>query len=449
MDPKAIEFPESSESTERELKKEWHRTHPFRNSAFVKLWLGQLLGLPALHIVFFAMIIQVFHLTGSNGLVGTLIAVISIPPILFSSIGGVLADHINRKILMVGSNAARLVFAILLFFFHDSVLAIMFLSFGIASLTFFFQPAENSSIPGIVGKKNLLLGNSIYMFTFYVATFLGYTIAGPAIEWIGVKTLLMVVIGMFGSATILDVLLPKLSETKWKHAKLDLGETARRTWHGMREGIVAMKGHHALQLTMLQLIYIFNVERAIVALVPDLTLNYFKISIGQISLFLIGPLGLGAALAVVAVHAINRRFTKRQIINAGMLGNALFFFLLPIAAFSSTIFNGGGQTPLKILSMIVLALMAGFADILIMVTAQTLLHEQVDDATRGRIVGNLLALMNGLGVPVILLIGWLTNFVSAPHVILGTGILTFGIWWVCASFSKKELVRAETKRRNK
>lgn len=429
MDDNIKHFPKHSVSEDK-LKEEWHAAHIFKNGAFVKLWIGQLLGLPALHILFFAMILQVYEITGSNGLVGTLIAVISIPPILFSSLGGVLADHINRKTLMVASNAARLGAAILLFVFIDSVTAIMLLSFLVASMTYFFQPAENSSIPGIVGKRFLVLGNSIYMFTFYIAMFLGYTIAGPAFEWIGVSNLMIVVIGLFAGATIVDMMLPKLSETKWvrEAGTMEVKKTLHKTWVGMKEGVVAMRGNRALQLTILQLLLIFNIERAIIALVPDLTLNYFDISVSELSLYLIGPLGVGAAIATVVVNKITKRFSKRSIVNTGMLINSIFLLLLPFVAFSSFIVGEGAATPFKITVLIVLSLVSGFADILIMTTAQTLLHEQAEDDTRGRVVGNLFALMNAFGVPVILLVGWLTNFINAPSVIFALGIITVAVW---------------------
>lgn len=447
MGDEPIYLPQNTIPGEHEVEREWKTAHIFRNSAFVKLWIGQLLGLPALHGLLFAMIIQVYALSGSNGLVGTLMAVISIPPILFSSLGGVLADHINRKTLMVVSNAARLVAAIFLLLWIDSVTAILFFSFAVASMTYFFQPAENSSIPSIVGKKHLMLGNSIYMFTFYIAMFVGYTIAGPALEWIGVEQFMIVVIALFACATITDLTLPKLSETRWKRVQgrgLELKATLKQTWHGMKEGVNAMRGHRALQLTVLQLLLIFNIERGIIALVPDLTLNYFDMSVAELSLYLIGPLGVGAALATVVANKITKTFAKRRIVNMGMLLNSIFLLVLPFVAFSSAIVGEGAEKPFKITVLILLSLVAGFADILIMITAQTLLHEQAADDMRGRVVGNLFALMNAFGVPVILLVGWLTHYISAPSVIFALGIVTVIVWQYCARASRRDFEQPAT-----
>ena len=67
-----------------------------QNRGFTRLWISQGLGQVATNILHFALVLRTFSVTGSSFFVGVLIAVISLPPILFSTVGGVIADRYDR-----------------------------------------------------------------------------------------------------------------------------------------------------------------------------------------------------------------------------------------------------------------------------------------------------------------------------------------------------------------
>ncbi|MBU1075023.1 MFS transporter, partial [Patescibacteria group bacterium] len=139
------------------------------NRNFVKLWLAQSFSQPAGHMLNFVLVLKIFEITESNFIVSLLVALITIPPILFSSMAGVLADSLNRKFIMIISNLLRGVVVLGLIFFGDSYHAILVFAFLVAFIEVFFGPAMNASIPTLTKKENLFSANTLFLFTLYAS----------------------------------------------------------------------------------------------------------------------------------------------------------------------------------------------------------------------------------------------------------------------------------------
>jgi len=402
----------------------------FANRNFLKLWLSQVLSQPAGNMLGFILAIRVYETTGSNFLVSALIALVSIPPILFSSTAGVLADSINRKTILVFSNLLRGILVIGLIFFGDSYLAILVLAFLMSAVTVFFTPSETASIPTLTKKENLFTANTLFLFTLYASFLVGYSLAGPLLFWLGDNIYFLLILAFF-LAAFMDILLPPLDHhlREREEIKKNIKQSFRIVWKKLKEGIFYIKNNSLVLLTVLQIAFVFSIERAVIALVPDFAINLLHFDLSQIGYFLIMPVGLGALMGAVVANRLKVKFSKRKIITAGILIDAFTLALLPLyeiiekhaVDFS---FSAGFFWSLTCYVMI-LAFLSGMADVAIIISAQTMLQEETHQEKRGRVFGNVTMLMNLVGLPLVLLVGFLASIYPVAKIILSLGIVTF------------------------
>ncbi len=409
--------------TEPPTSEDIQRTRLYRNSRFLRLWLGQIFAHPAVHIVYFSLFLRVYDLTTSNFMVSVLLAIISTAPIFFSSFAGVLADHVNRKWILFSTNLARAVLMFFLFFLADSVVAIMIAAFLLSTVSNIYQPAENASVPTLSAAGQLFLTNTVYMFTIYISIFTGYAFSGPFLSAFG-DVVFLIASGLFFVACIINLTLPSLNPTRWQieHDHL-LRSSFKKTLLHFREGVDFIRKHPVIILTIFQVVFIFSMERAIVAVVPDIVHNFLKISLEELSLFIITPLGFGALMGGLVGNMLKRRYSKRHIVNMGLFLHAFAMIFFPMVWTVPALINGEfTSSALQLVSMSVLAFVSGLADVIIIISAQTLLHEQASDDKRGRVVGNVFALMNLVGVPVVLFVGGISAYLSITWIIVIMGL---------------------------
>ena len=158
----------------------FHRyTSILQNQQFLKLWLAQVSSKVSEHFLTFSLVILLFQRTDSTFLISIFIAVVAIPPILFSAYAGVIADSFDRRKILLISNLLRFGLVALVFAFSHQAIALIIIAFFISVVAQFFSPAEVASIPNLVPKEQLFTANSFYSFTSYAMFLIGYTLAGP------------------------------------------------------------------------------------------------------------------------------------------------------------------------------------------------------------------------------------------------------------------------------
>ncbi|HEX5874436.1 MAG TPA: MFS transporter [Pyrinomonadaceae bacterium] len=151
-----------------------------RHRDFRLLWLGQIVSVTGSQMQFVAINWHVYLLTKSAFALGLVGLFRGVPIILCSLAGGVVADAIDRKRLMIVTQTVMLASAALLTVFTlaglDSVWPIYILS-GLASAASAFDvPARQALMPTLVPTEDFPNAVSLGIMVFNVAT-----IAGPAI----------------------------------------------------------------------------------------------------------------------------------------------------------------------------------------------------------------------------------------------------------------------------
>ena len=158
---------------------------PLRSRDFRLLWAGQTVSLVGDGIFLITIAWTAFDLWNSPASLAVIGIAMTVPTICFLLVGGAISDRLDRRAVMLCSDAARaavvgslagLAFAHALTF---SLLAILVAIYGAA--TAFFTPAFEAIVPSIVARADLAQANSLDQFVRPAAL----RLVGPAVGgWI-------------------------------------------------------------------------------------------------------------------------------------------------------------------------------------------------------------------------------------------------------------------------
>ncbi|AOT69505.1 MFS transporter [Geosporobacter ferrireducens] len=178
------------------------------NQDFILVAIGQIISVFGNQILRYALPLYLLNQTGSSALFGTILAVSFIPMILLFPIGGILADRINKRNIMVVLDFST---ALLISLFYLLVgkmdiiplMAItMMLLYGIQGA---YQPAVKASVPILVGSEHIMKANSIVDMINSVASMAGPVIGGLLFSAFGLNLILVLSIGCFFASAVMEI----------------------------------------------------------------------------------------------------------------------------------------------------------------------------------------------------------------------------------------------------
>ena len=160
-----------------------------RHKNYRYFFTGQLVSLIGSWMQSIALSWLIFRLTNSSQKLGTVNFCNQLPVLLFAVWGGVVADHFNRRKILIITQFSCMVLAGLLatITLTDYIkvwhLYIFALALGITQA--FDIPARQSIIVELVGKEDLSNAIILNSSMFNGARLVGPAIAGLVIDWIG------------------------------------------------------------------------------------------------------------------------------------------------------------------------------------------------------------------------------------------------------------------------
>lgn len=131
---------------------------------FTLLVLGQVSSLFGNYILKFALSMYVLDITGSAATYAGVLAVATVPTILLSPLGGILADRMNRKYIMVTLDTLSgisVLCATLLFSDDNGIAVISVLLVVLSVLGAFESPTVQACVPQMQTGENLIKGNAV------------------------------------------------------------------------------------------------------------------------------------------------------------------------------------------------------------------------------------------------------------------------------------------------
>ena len=201
---------------------------------FILVVIGQIISLFGNAIIRFALPLYLLNLTGSSALYGTVTACAFIPAILLSPIGGIVADRVNKRNIMVildfFTAAVILAFSLLMNGANLVVLLTitLMLLYGIAGA---YQPSVQASIPALVGQNRFMEANSVINTVSSFASLTGPVLGGILYSACGLKPVLLVCMVCFTLSAVMEIFIKipfqkqDLKGGVWKTAKADFAES--------------------------------------------------------------------------------------------------------------------------------------------------------------------------------------------------------------------------------
>lgn len=175
---------------------------------FTLVVIGQIISLFGNAAIRFALPLYLLNLTGSSALYGTVIACAFIPAILLSPVGGIVADRVNKRNIMVildfFTAAVILAFSLLMDVSNIILLltVTLMLLYGIAGA---YQPSVQASIPALTSEGNYMAANSIINTISSFASLIGPVIGGILYSIYGLKPVLWVCVVCFFVSAVMEI----------------------------------------------------------------------------------------------------------------------------------------------------------------------------------------------------------------------------------------------------
>ena len=254
------------------------------------LWSGQVVNGIGNQITRIALPYQVYVLTGSTLAIAALTLFQLIPILLFALGAGSLADAVDRRRLLMatqaGLAACSLVLVVLALRGDPPIAALFAVAFLAAGLSAVDQPARASAIPRLVPPERLPSAIALNQLNYQMAS-----IVGPAVGGILIAT-----VGLAGAYAVdLVSFIASLVALLAIHPLPPLGQVTRPGLDAIREGLRfarrkrAILGSFVIDLNAM----VFGMPTS---LFPVLALDVFQT----------GPAGFGLMAAAPAVGRVHR-----------------------------------------------------------------------------------------------------------------------------------------------
>lgn len=160
---------------------------------FTLLISGQICSLFGNYIIKFALSMYVLDTTGSATIFAGILSIATIPTILLSPLGGILADRTNRKNIMVTLDTLSGVFvlcAALLFTEQDGIVLTGILLVCLSVLGAFESPTVQACVPQMQSGDNIIKGNAVVNQVAAVAALIAPILGSVLYTALGLKPVL-------------------------------------------------------------------------------------------------------------------------------------------------------------------------------------------------------------------------------------------------------------------
>jgi MFS family permease len=341
-----------------------------RHRNYRLLWIGTLISQTGDWMDQIALNWLVLQITGSPAYLGLVNLFRGTPILLFALLGGVAADRLDRRVLMMATQSAAMVLAFVLaglalFDFADVWLLIVVATCRGIVISFNL-PARHTLVSELVPREDLANAVALTSLTLNLTKVIGPLIAGLVIGAIGVSACFLIngVSFMAVLATLWAMDLPKKARRKQAES---LGQS-------LLGGFAYINRHSAIRLLVL------------VALIPMFFAQPYMtmLTVFADSVYNIGPEGLGVLVSCAAAGSVCGALLLATFSNAARCGAVMLGFLL---VYGSALVAFSLNTWFALAP--VLLMVAGAMQIAYNASNNAILQLSVPDEVRGRVLSTL------------------------------------------------------------
>lgn len=338
----------------------------------------------------------------------------SAPMLVFALIGGVIADRINRRNLMLRTQTAMMfcafIMAILAYPRYPRVIRIpeiILLAFANGLASSLNAPSQQALVPGLVPKEDLANAIALNSAQFNLSRLIGPAIGGLVMAWLDVSANFL--LNGISFLALIFVLM------KVNYPDQRTGPGRASLWQNLAEGFryVFQSPQMSALLTLVALASILVIP--FITFIPLFARDILHA--GERGLgFLMAFTGIGAFLGSITIAWLGRKYLRGSFV----VRSATLLFLAVIGfAFSRKFFLSGA-----------LLMVAGYAMILMVATVNTLLQHLSSEGMRGRVMSFYATAFLGFAPVGSLIAGSLAGVITAPYAIAGMSSLALVAAWV-------------------
>ena len=175
---------------------------------FVLVAIGRIVSAFGNQILRYALPLYLLIQTGSSAMFGSIMAISFVPMILLFPIGGIIADRLNKRNIMLVMDLCTGVLISLFCLLSKEVRIVplmaitMIILYGLDGAD---RPAVKASIPALIDGEHIMKANSIIDVVDSTSSMAGPVIGGILFAAFGLMPILYISIGCFFASVILDV----------------------------------------------------------------------------------------------------------------------------------------------------------------------------------------------------------------------------------------------------
>ncbi len=357
----------------------------------------------------------VLHLTDSAFAVGLVTAMGSLPILLFTLYGGVIADRVNKRRFIMVLQCLMLVEALTLGVLTTldliTVEWVMGLAVFFGFLTAFEVPARQALVAEIVDREDLMNAIALGSSAFNLARVIGPALAGILIATLGLPAC------FFANAASYLAVIVSLVRMQVPHAE---GRSVTPLWTALGEGFGYIFGKRWPRALVIIVTTFSIFGFSFMPLMPVFARDVLGLDASGYGV-MVASVGAGALAAAFFMAAFGSRVRQSRLV----LGSSILFGAVLIAA---------ALAP-NLWSAVLLFTLCGGVMALNGIAANTMLQTEAPDELRGRVMGFYSFMVLGLAPFGSLQAGWLAEHFGVRVAFSLGGVVCLVVasavaWWM-------------------
>jgi predicted MFS family arabinose efflux permease len=345
----------------------------------------------------------VFEITKSPLLLGVDAFLGDIPILLFSLVGGVVADRMDRRHLLIGSQLVQMLSALTLAALiatgHIRVWHLLVSSFVVGTAQAFGGPAYSALVPSLVEKEDLPNAIALNSIQFNLARVIGPVLGGLALKYVGSAW-------CFGLNALSFVAV--ISSILRLNIDFKPARTGESIMTSMKQGFRFIRTQGAMETLIVIAFCMTALAIPMITFLPVFAKNVFRKDEMTYTLFLVAS-GLGSITGALSVAALGNIPNKGRI------------------ALSMLVALGAGISGFAMSKSVVLSCILLFFSGAVLMCAFAMISSLVQLITANEMRGRVMSVYNVAfrgGMPLgSLLTGYLVPHWTAPTVLSVNGVL--------------------------
>jgi MFS family permease len=419
-------------------------TSVLRNRAFLCIWLAQVASQTAQNTLWYALIVLVSNSSGQSPVsIGLTIILVQLPTVFFSSVSGVLVDRMPKNVILVGTNAIRVVGVFGYLLFQRDVGVLYAITFAVAVVSQPFAPAEGATLPLLVDREELITANSLFQLTFMASQAVGYAVGSLAIGLLGMDRTLIILACLFAFAAAVLVPLPQVTKQRATGPALSFTDLLHRVARDLHEVVVFVFRDPPLAVALLQIAIAPTLLLVLAEVGPSFLAHTLQVGQTSTALFLLlAPAGAGLACGMVILGHWGYRLRKDKLVLVSLLALGVTVIGLASVPTIAQYWQGLGAVGIHfprgvqlLATVMPITALLGIEVAFVNAPVQTIVQQRAKPELRGRVLALQQTLTAAMAIPPLILVGGVAALVGTPATLSLMGVVLLGIGLVIVYYS--------------